>query len=264
MTALFLFAHQDDEVGVLHCIEKELRLGHRTVCCFLTDGGFGGISPQARNRESLAVLTALGVIADDIRFIGAAADIRDQHLHESLDSVHAALEETVATFREDIRAIYAPAWEGGHPDHDATHLLARKLASSLPQACDVWQFPLYHGEKCAGPFFRVLSPLPGNGEVTRERISWVKRGQYLMIAATRYPSMRGTWLGLLPFFFWRYLVSGVQSLQRADQSLCRPHPGRLYYEKRGFARFEEFWETTAAFRGSLQEGDKSGTKPNPD
>lgn len=251
MTALFLFAHQDDEVGVFHCIEKERRLGQRVVCCILTDGGFGGVSPDARNRESLAVLTDLGVAAGDVRFIGASAGIHDQHLHESLGEAHALLSEAIASFREDIRTIYAPAWEGGHPDHDATHLIARKLASSLPQGCDVWQFPLYHGENCTGPLFRVLSPLEGNGQVICEPIPWIKRGQYLMLAATRYPSVLGTWLGLLPFIFWRYLVSGVQSLQRADQPLHRPHPGRLYYEKRGFAHFESFWEATAAFRASL-------------
>lgn len=249
MTALFLFAHQDDEVAAFHCIEKELHLGNRVVCCFLTDGGFGGASPQARSRESLAVLTRLGVAPEDVRFIGASTGIRDQHLYESIDQAYTTLRESIASFLENIETIYAPAWEGGHPDHDATHLMARRLTLSLSQKCSIWQFPLYHAENCPGPFFKVLSPLKKNGPVFNEYIPWRKRWQYLVFASTLYPSARKTWLGLTPFFAYHYLVHGVQSLQRADQVLCRPHSGRLYYEKRGFASFDEFWATTAAFRG---------------
>lgn len=251
---LFLFAHQDDEVAVFHCIEKELRQGHRVVCGFLTDGS-AAAPPRVRNQESLAALSRLGVAGSDVWFIGEAAGIRDLHLHESLDAAYAGLVGALQSSLGDIGKIYAPAWEGGHPDHDATHLVARKLAASLAQKCPVWQFSIYHGENCPGPFFKVLSPLKGNGPVFNERIPWRKRWQYLGFVIRFYPSARKTWIGLIPFIAWHYLVNGCQSLQRADNVLCRPHSGRLYYEKRGFASFEEFRALTAPFRGLLEKSE---------
>lgn len=255
---LFLFAHQDDEVAVFHCIEKELRQGHRVVCAFLTDGGSAATPPQVRNLESLAALGRLGVAGEDVLFIGEAAGIRDLHLYESLDVAYAGLAGSLQSSLGMVGAIYAPAWEGGHPDHDATHLVARKLAASLAQKCPVWQFSIYHGENCPGPFFKVLSPLKNNGPVLKEQIPWHKRWQYLAFALRLYPSARRTWLGLIPFLTYHYLVHGCQSLQRADNVLCRPHSGRLYYEKRGFARFEEFWAVTRPFRGLLEKSEATG------
>ena len=56
--------------------------------------------------------------------------------------------------------VYLPAWEGGHQDHDAGHLLGLSLAAP---GLRLRQFPLYQGAGLPGPFFRVMAPLPGNG-----------------------------------------------------------------------------------------------------
>jgi LmbE family N-acetylglucosaminyl deacetylase len=257
---LFLFAHQDDEVAIFHCIENELRIGRKVICAFLTDGGSAGVTPQVRNQESLAVLTRLGVAEGDILFIGEASGIRDLHLYESLDVACSGLAGSLQSSLENVETIYCPAWEGGHPDHDATHLVARRFAASLGHSCDIWQFPLYHGEHCPGPFFKAFSPLEQNGPVCCDPVSWHKRWQYLSFAIRLYPSVLKTWIGLVPFLAYHYLVHGCQSLQRADNVLCRPHLGRLYYEKRRFASFDEFWAVTAPFREFLEKSE-SGVNP---
>jgi len=65
-SALFLFAHQDDEFGVFQKIMDEQRQGRHVYCAYLTDGAFAGQSSLRRNRESLTVLTKLGVQEEDI------------------------------------------------------------------------------------------------------------------------------------------------------------------------------------------------------
>ena len=37
-SALFLFAHQDDEFGVMHQIEKEIKSGSTVYCVYATTG----------------------------------------------------------------------------------------------------------------------------------------------------------------------------------------------------------------------------------
>ncbi len=60
-SALFLFAHQDDEFGVFQKIIDEVGKGRAVYCVYFTDGRFGKVSAQCRNQESLAVLLRLGV-----------------------------------------------------------------------------------------------------------------------------------------------------------------------------------------------------------
>ena len=70
---LFVFAHQDDEVGAATRIQYEVGQGAVVHCVFLTDGGLGGASPAQRDAESLRVLTALGVDPARIVVMGESA-----------------------------------------------------------------------------------------------------------------------------------------------------------------------------------------------
>ena len=61
---------------------------------------------------------------------------------------------------------YVPAWEGGHPDHDALNaatLIARKRINQ--EDIKIYQFSLYNAYRCRKPFFRVSYPLKKNGDV---------------------------------------------------------------------------------------------------
>ncbi|MFZ2406725.1 MAG: PIG-L family deacetylase, partial [Methylobacter sp.] len=176
--ALFLFAHQDDEFGVFQKIIDERQKGHRVCCAYLTDGGFGGVSPQRRNQESLFVLQQLGVQVQDVLFTGHALSIPDGGLHEHLYSAANWISEWFTGFSQ-VASIYVPAWEGGHHDHDALHAITVSIADRVGILWSMRQFPLYNSYGCVGPLFRVLAPLPMNGAVEETKMSWKHRLHFL-------------------------------------------------------------------------------------
>lgn len=246
--ALFLFAHQDDEFGVLQRIAGYRARGVRVACAYLTDGRTAQIDSARRNAESRAVLTRLGVADADIAFAGEALAIGDAclplHLTAAGDWIGRWLDSHGA-----IEALHVTAWEGGHHDHDALHALAVHHAATRGLLARTWQYSLYQAAGLPGPLFRVLAPLPGNGPVTRTAIPWRDRLRNLRCCLA-YPSQRMTWIGLFPPVLWHYLVRGVESLQPVNAARIgeRPHAGALYYEKRGFFTFERMQDALAKWR----------------
>lgn len=240
--ALFFFAHQDDEFGAFQKIVDEQQKGHRVCCAYLTDGGFGGVAPQRRNRESLYVLGQLGVQHRDVFFAGQSLVISDARLHEHLESASKWISVWIDEFSQ-ITSICVPAWEGGHHDHDVLHAVVVTIAQKKGLLGRVKQFALYNGYECVGPLFRVLAPLPMNGAIEEIRIPWKRRLRFLRYCLC-YPSQAKTWLGLFPFVAFRYFRSGKQMLQPVsfERLSSRPHEGRLYYEKRGFFTWEQMVE----------------------
>lgn len=248
--AVFLFAHQDDEFGVYECIARSAKAG-KVVCAYLTDGGAGG-DPQRRDAESREVLRRLGVPPENVQFLGTVAGIPDGRLHEHLDAV-AQRVAGVLDAQPESALVHVLAWEGGHPDHDGLHAVTAVLMHARGRLAQLRQFPVYHAARCPGPFFRVLSPLVQNGPVERWRIGIVDRFRQLR-HCLRYPSQRKTWMGLFPFVALRLLWRGRQSLQRVQLARIaeRPHEGPLYYEKRGFLRYERMREAIDAWRSRGQ------------
>lgn len=237
--ALFLFAHQDDEFGVFQKIIDEQGGGNRVFCVYLTDGVFEGKSSRRRNRESVAVLTRLGVQEDDIFFAGHTLSIPDGGLPDHMSSATEWLKNWLGAGRS-MAAIYVPAWEGGHQDHDALHAVAVMAARMTGLMKIVRQFPLYNGYKCSGPLFRVLLPLPENGTVDAVKVSWPSRLRFLRYCLA-YPSQTISWIGLFPFVLLHYIFHGTQSLQAVslERIRQRPHAGPLYYERRHFFTWEQ-------------------------
>lgn len=247
-TALFFFAHQDDEFGVFQKIVDEQRNGNRVCCAYLTDGGFGGVSPTRRNLESLSVLRQLGVKEQDVVFAGQTLGISDGRLNEYLEPAGNWVSSWISGFSHVI-SVYVPAWEGGHHDHDALHAIVVSFAEKNNCLDCVRQFSLYNSYGCVGPLFRVLSPLPMNGSIEALSIPWVHRLQFLRYCLC-YPSQAMTWIGLFPFVAFRYLTSGVQVLQpvSVERTYVRPHEGALYYEKRGFLTWEKMNNSLSEWR----------------
>lgn len=253
--ALFLFAHQDDEFGVFDQIERERRAGRRVLCVYVTDGA-ATADPARRDAESRAVLAHLGVPSEDIRFIGGQLGIHDCGLHTRVDAFYRWLEAFVCS-SPAIDACFIPAWEGGHPDHDLLHAVAVRLFAARGQLALLRQYALYHGKGCAGPFFRVLSPLAENGPVETRRIAWPDRLRHLRFCLG-YPSQWRSWVGLFPFVCLRYLQSGRQQLQQVNPARLarRPHDGVLYYERRAFLD----WPTMCAAVGQIPVPDGRNTQ----
>lgn len=236
---LFLFAHQDDEFGVFQKIIDELADGQKVFCAYLTDGVSIGCSPERRNRESIGVLVRLGVMRENILFVGGELSIPDGKLIDHLQKAKIWL-STWLSQESNVHRIYLPAWEGGHPDHDSIHALGVIVAKELNLVDIVWQYPLYNGYRCKGQLFRVLLPLPSNSEVVNKQISWHNRLRFIGFIFC-YPSQVITWIGLLPFVLLHYLFYGTQSLQRVSISriLHPPHIGSLYYERRQFCTWKK-------------------------
>ena len=238
-TALFLFAHQDDEFGIFQKIVDELNAGNQVCCAYLTDGCCRNVSAERRNNESLAVLGKLGVGAQDIFFAGTALSIPDGALATHLDRAADWIQSWLSNYPR-IRSIHVPAWEGGHPDHDALHAITAIIALKngiLPLAR---QFSLYNGYLCAGPLFRVLSPLHSNGPSESRRIPWPNRVRFLRHCLS-YSSQKQAWLGLFPFVLLHYFRNGMQTTQPVsiERIRQRPHAGPLYYERRKFLTWEK-------------------------
>lgn len=246
--SLFFMPHQDDEFGVFHQIEHELNAGRWVRCVFVTDGS-ATADPDRRDRESRAVLQQLGVSPDDILFVGRQLAIKDGQMHHHVAPFLNWLDAFFTT-HANIHACFVPAWEGGHPDHDLIHAVVIELAAARAMPSTIWQYPLYNGRDCSGPFFRAMSPLVENGPVERQAIAWPNRLRYLKLCLS-YPSQWRSWIGLLPFVGGHYVFNGTQPLQPVSRQRLaqRPHQGPLYYEKRGFLD----WPTMSAAIEQLHE-----------
>lgn len=252
--SLHLFAHQDDELGILPMLRRELRENVRPVCLFLTSGampGRGGPAELAlvRNAESLAVLSAAGCRSEDVHFLGHACAIDDGTLYLNLPAAFEALYAAVADLTAAApQRIYCPAWEGGHHDHDAAHLLALALGARLGTPERVLQFPLYHGRGLPGPLFMPHSAIPENGVGVGIPLS---RAEAVAnwLQARHYRSQWRTWAGLLLPALLKAALSPALSLQPATAARARqrPHAGKLFYERRFGVPHERFRTITRPF-----------------
>ena len=238
-SAIFLFAHQDDEFGVFQSIERELARGARVQVAYLTTGVTGDASPSTRDAESLRALSGLGLPVESVVFAGSLLRIDDGALSSRLPD---AVRWLADWFRgvPDLQRIYAPAWEGGHPDHDCLHAAALLATQGFASQPSIRQYPLYNGYRRPGPFFRVMSPIPANGVVEQVPIPWPNRLRFVR-KCLGYPSQTRSWLGLFPFAASHYLLVGAECLQDVSAARLRerPHAGPLYYERRRFSTWAQ-------------------------
>ncbi len=227
MHIVFILAHQDDEIAFASRIRAAVGRGDQVTCVCLTDGAFA--SPAAvRDAESRRVLKLLGV---ENFLVGPPEQrIADGTLPEHLDRALEFVDGNILSVDEVVTL----AWEGGHQDHDATHLVASVFARRRGVPCV--EMPLYNGFAVRDPLFRVNKPV-GDGWTERK----LPRRQFIanVLLARFYPSQRRTWLGLAPLF----LISRpreftrVADLRRATRP---PHPLPLLYERRFHYPYDRF------------------------
>lgn len=249
MHALFVFAHQDDEMATATRIAHLLREGATVSCAVLTNGEGRGIVSAVRDEESRRVLTDLGVDLRRVHFLGSETGIPDGQLHQHLDRALQLVEERM---REPIDEIYCLGYEGGHHDHDASHLVAVALAARRGLLDRCFEMPLYHGHRLRGPFFNVLAPLRTGGEWQSRKIGF-REGLRLALLCRYYHSQRKTWLGLLPEAFLRLALARREWTRRVDPArlLRKPHDGPLFYERRFHVRWEEFASSALPFAAAI-------------
>lgn len=237
---VFLFAHPDDEFACFESIRRVIAEGNHAICLYLTDGAYGGQPFEPRMKETRAVLSTFNVLEEDIHFIGVDNCISDGKLLESIDLAYACLYRCLAEYPW-LDDVYVPAWEGGHQDHDAVHLIGLCFGWAAKIHGQVRQFSLYHGEGLRGPFFHVLRPLAKNGAVTTQALGLRLRLRYVRLCLG-FPSQWKSWLGLFPPVALRLICAGCYTLQPTSIGRVaeRPHLGKLLYERRGAFSWEEF------------------------
>jgi len=234
MNILFVLAHQDDEVAAATRILLALREGHRVRCVFLTDGAFR-VPSSVRNDESQRALKRLGVT--DVIF----GSFPDGNLPEHANEALAFLESSAG----DAGEVCTLAWEGGHQDHDAAHVIALRFAQRRGVRC--LEVPLYNGHQSPRSLFRVMHPV-GDGW-TRRRIS-LREGLRVIALLPVYRSQRRTWLGLLPESLLNLVILRREYVREADSKRLdtKPHDGLLFYERRFGYPWERFTRAIATMR----------------
>jgi len=243
---LFVFAHQDDEYPIISRIKYELLKRKEIICIYLTNGNGYNIDPERRNEESRKILSSLGVKDENIHFLGTEHGIDDGMLANLINEVyHFSMERIV----NSIYRVFCLAWEGGHPDHDAAHLIALAIAKKLNILCETFQFSIYNGYGIPSYAFRTMFPLHENGKIIVRKI---EKSEALKnsILCWKYKTQWKAWLGLFPEAFIKIAIIRNEILQTVsiDRTKERPHKNILYYEKKFKTRFEEFMKCTKDFR----------------
>jgi len=246
---LFVVAHQDDEYFMSTRIAWELRQGHRVLYACLTDGAIRGAGTEQRNAESTRMLTQLGLAAADLFFIGSSRSIPDAGLHRHFGRGLEGLRDTFGS--TELDAIFTIAYDGGHQDHDAAHVITVVFSRERGIVENTFQMPLYNGYGRRWRFFRVGHPLPANGPVEMRSLSGESMWAHVSLRR-HYPSQRIPLLGLFPGHWIRLCLQRREVVQRVDplRILERPHDGPLYYERRGRLTFDEFRASRDAFLGA--------------
>lgn len=245
MHALFVFAHQDDEMAMATRIAYLLRGGARVTCVYLTNGEGRGATSRERDDESRAVLTRLGVDLRRAHFLGSEEKIPDGALVQHLDRALALLDGRVL---EMVDEVYCLAYEGGHQDHDASHLVAAAFAWRRGVIARTYELPLYHGYRLPGPFFNALAPLKIGRPWTGRKIG-LREAFAVALLCRFYRSQRGTWLGLMPEALLRMALGRREWMRPVDIARlgARPHEGRLFYERRFHVTWESFERASRSF-----------------
>jgi LmbE family N-acetylglucosaminyl deacetylase len=144
---LVLVAHPDDETACAALLQR----AELATVLFCTDGApasdyFWRSYPSRREYarvRSLEAKQSLAIVRKSPEFLRhpqSHDSFTDQELYQNLTGAFTSLVETTQSSHLD--AILAPAYEGGHPDHDACCFLAHLLGRTL--AVPVWEMPLYH------------------------------------------------------------------------------------------------------------------------
>ena len=260
---LYLLAHHDDEVFCAGRIWADLTAGRQVRLLWATAGG---LAPAGRRQsEGRRVARLLGLPAGDAVSLGWP----DQG---ALDHLPQILEAALWMFGETVDRICAPAYEGGHPDHDAMNLVAARLRARRPEL-QAEEFALYRRKRCwlvvkapwprsagspatrpapSAPSAASTSPpalppaaplassplrLPPAARTLRRRLMTANTSQLLTSLGP---------LAALARIQRTWPTEPVRELPRHDYTRP-PHEGRLLYESYAIRRFSDFAAAAAAF-----------------
>lgn len=245
-SALFLFAHQDDEYAAAPWIAQERAGGTRIACLYLTDGG-NRTAPGVRDAESRNALRELGIPPESACFLSDAnGRIGDGALAREALRGLALVEEWLRHADFAATRIYAPSYEGGHPDHDAAHLIAAAIAAERGLVAGAWHFSLYNAYRCPRPFFHAFRQLPTAAPARGASLPPAQRRTALLLFR-HYPSQWRTWAGLIPGALLERGILRRETVVNFDLARLRsrPHDGPLLYERMFGTTYPQFAQLVA-------------------
>lgn len=245
---LFVLAHPDDELAFAPLLHRLAHAQRPVRLLYLTDGAAPFASTALRNAESAAALAWLGIGRSSLWFVGSEFGIADgqlyRHLYPALDAIDQRVPADTA-----IAAIYTLAWEGGHPDHDAAHVVAAAFAAARGLDDRLWQVAFYRAaDRLPAPMFVVGAPLAANGPVQSSPLAPAER----RLARRMMRFYRSQWrslVGLGPFIVWHSLTRRTFTWQAVSYARLaeRPTPRPLLYEVRNGVAFDDFRAQSAPF-----------------
>jgi LmbE family N-acetylglucosaminyl deacetylase len=245
---LFVFAHPDDETIAASMLLARAEEAH---LIYLTDGAprdrrfwspdaTGERSDYAnlRRQEAVQAVALAGIEEQEIEWLNAV----DQEAIASWESLARSTGEVIARKRPD--AIVTHTYEGGHPDHDAAALIARRAvedASDRGVQCELLEVPLYHardGQLICGEFLDSLqdgSPWPTELTIPLSATDMQRKRQMLNSHGSQ----------------WRVLQAFPLEVERIrpapDYDFTQPpHAGKLWYECMGWPTTGAAWRQLAA------------------
>jgi LmbE family N-acetylglucosaminyl deacetylase len=243
-SAVVVAAHPDDEVIGAGALLARLP---QSLVVHVTDGaprngvdaraaGFAGWTEYAaaRHREAAAALALAGLPAERLRRF----DVPDQEA--TLNLVKLARRIAGLLREAGAPAVITHAYEGGHPDHDATafavhaahHLLAQ-AGRDPPRLIEMAGYHGFGGAFVVGSFIAHA----GSGRtatMTLGAAAQTRKGRMLDC----HVSQRA---GLAPF---SVAAEHFRLAPRYDFSLP-PHPGALHYERQDWGMSGERWRALA-------------------
>jgi LmbE family N-acetylglucosaminyl deacetylase len=244
---LILVPHPDDEV--VGCAIAAIRAraeGAKLFAFYLTTGvparaqlwpwARGGHAARVaiRRAEAFAAAELLGIEPTGFQPWPA------RQLKSHLEEASALVEATLGKYRID--GLWAPAYEGGHQDHDAANLLAAAFKARIP----VTEFAEYHN---ARPAVSSQGFITRNGGERLLRLSEEER-QLKRRALALYRSERANLAHV------KCEIESLRPLAPYDYA-APPHPGRLFWARFQWVPFrhpridfdppEKVYATLAAF-----------------
>ncbi|MEK6536499.1 MAG: PIG-L family deacetylase, partial [Actinomycetota bacterium] len=113
--ALFLFAHHDDEFFIAVTMRRLVAARLPVTVAWLTRGGLHGDRREAESRRAMELI---GLDPREQIFFR----LPDGQVLDFMDEIVERLARLFGKIRP--ASIFVPAFEGGHPDHDAAQLAA--------------------------------------------------------------------------------------------------------------------------------------------
>ncbi len=245
---LVILAHHDDEFFLAPLIHDECAGGARLEVCYLTHGSLYGADSSVRLQESHGVLAGLGVAEERIADLGRQQGIFDGEL---MNKAGAGLVALTACYGERRFArIYLMGWEGGHPDHDASHMIGAAFAADTQSGIRLLEFPAYNA--CGTPpgLFSSMLLVPRAGRVLQRVLTQREAEEYRQLTDA-YASQQQVFKTLAGSIDWALFTRKSYLYRELDPKpdyTARPHAGRLFYEDKFKLSFETFRDRTSALR----------------